>query len=401
MDLKYQPLFEPLTLNNGIELNNRFVLSPIVINASTLEGYVTQDEIDYAKRRADSAGMQVTGAAYIEPFGQLFEYGIAAYDDRQIPGLTQLAKAMKSKGNKAILQLTHAGQFADIARRDYGLVFGPSEMELNTPFPHKVYSMSKRKIHQIIQQYKDATKRAIKAGFDGVEVSVAQRLLIQQFFSPFSNKRTDEYGSDTFENRARLGIEIFKAVREAITEEDAPDSFILGFRGTPEEARGSEIGYSVEEFNDFVDEILKVAQIDYYATASWGKNIFLQKIRSPKHEGRYMNEVVYEHFKGRLPIMATGGINTPEKALQALQFADFVGMSAPFVTEPDFVKKLKEGREEDIDLSLTEDKRIDLAIPEAAFKDIVYMMDLGSALSKKTRDEMRTLSSNYTTKDGH
>lgn len=164
MNKKYAPLFEPLTLPNGTTLTNRFALSPIVINVSTLEGYVTQEEIDYARRRAGAAGMQVTGAAYVEPYGQLFEYGIAAYDDRQIPGLRKLAQAMQSQGNKAILQLTHAGQFADTARRDYGLVYGPSQLQLNTPFPHTVYQMSQRKINQVIQQYKDAAKRAVQAG---------------------------------------------------------------------------------------------------------------------------------------------------------------------------------------------------------------------------------------------
>lgn len=392
---KYDALFEPLTLPCGKTLKNRFVLSPMVINASTREGYVTEEELAYARRRAGSAGMQVTGACYVERYGQLFEYGIAAYDDRQIPGLTRLAAAMKADGNVAILQLTHAGMFADTARRDYDVVYGPTKMELNTPFPHTVYAMSQRKIKQVVEAYADATRRAIHAGFDGVEVSVAQRLLIQQFFSPFSNQREDKYGTQNFENRSRIGVEIFKAVRQVIEEERAPKDFILGFRGTPEEARGSEIGYTVDEFNQFVDLLNDEVDLDYFATASWGKNIYIQKLRSKDHEGELMNEVVYKHFKGRLPIMATGGINTPGKALNSLDFSDFIGMSAPFVTEPDFVKKIAAGREEDIDLGLTEEEREDLAIPEAAFKDIVYMMDLGASLSDKTRDKMRDLSGNY------
>lgn len=395
MNTKYTPLFEPLTLPNGVVLANRFAVSPIVINASTIDGYVTQAELDYASRRSDSASLIITGAAYIEPYGQLFEYGIAACDERHIPGLIQLATAMKADGNKAILQLTHAGRFADIARRDYEVVYGPSHMELNAPFKHTVYGMTHRKIQQIIKQYGDATRRAILAGFDGVEISMAQRLLIQQFFSSFSNHRTDEYGTQSMENRSRLGIEVFKEVRRVINEMQAPKSFILGFRGTPEEARGDQIGYTVEEFNEFVDQLIEVAQIDYYATASWGKNIYLQKLRSGEHAGEYMNDVVYNHFKGRLPIMATGGINTPDKALDSLQFADFVGMSTPFITEPDFVQKIANGEEDKIDLTLTEAKREPLAIPAAAFKDIVYMMDLGAALPSDTRDEMRKLADNY------
>src|SRR5699024_2430441 len=89
--------------------------------------------------------------------------------------------------------------------------------------------------------------------------------------------------------------------------------------------------------------------------------------------------------------MATGGINSPDKALEALQFSDMVGASTPFVTEPDFVIKLKEGREADIDLGFTPEEVADLAIPKRAFKDIVELMDFGGSLSEETRAELRKL----------
>ena len=75
--------------------------------------------------------------------------------------------------------------------------------------------MSVEKIHDVIQQYADATSRAIQAGFDGVEISVAQRLLIQTFFSTFSNQRHDQYGVDSLENRARFGLEVMQAVQKS------------------------------------------------------------------------------------------------------------------------------------------------------------------------------------------
>lgn len=387
----YQPLFQTLTLPNGVNLDNRFVVSPVITQSSTREGFVTEADCAYAERRAQSAAMMITGAAYVEPYGQLFKYGFAVTDDRHIPGLAELAKAMKNKGNKAILQLTHAGRFAEIALQDYSVVYGPSRMELNTPIKHTVYSMTKRKIKQVVSQYGDATRRAIRAGFDGVEISAAQRLLIQTFFSKFSNQREDEYGPQSLENRARFGLEVFREVQRVIEEEKAGPEFILGFRGTPEEARGDQIGYTVEEFNYFVDEIMRIANLDYYATASWGKNIYAQKIRAGKYQEEYMNKIVHDHFKDRLPIMATGGINSPEKALEALQFSDFVGASTPFVTEPEFVIKIAEGRENEIDMGISEEKIDDLKIPDRAFADIVYMMDLGGSLSEETRNRIRQL----------
>lgn len=264
-------------------------------------------------------------------------------------------------------------------------------MELNVPVRHQVLPMSKRKIDAVVRQYADAARRAIKAGFDGVEVSAAQRLLIQTFFSKFSNQREDEYGPDTLENRSRFGLEVIKAVSDVIKEE-APEDFIFGFRGTPEETRGSEIGYTVDEFLEFVDRAEEITDIHYLAIASWGRNIYQNEVRAEgPNKGRLVNEVVYEHVRGRIPMMATGGVNSPEKALEALDHADMVGASSPFITEPDFVNKLEEGREDEIDLQFTIDELDDLKIPRAAFKDIVRMMDYGEGLPKETRDELREL----------
>src|SRR5690625_2605712 len=256
---QYRPLFETIALPNGIKLENRFVLSPMITNSSTIEGYVTDEDLAYAKRRASSAPLQITGASYIEKYGQLFEFGFSIDDDRSIEGLKQLAQAMKKDGAKAIIQLTHAGRFSKIALRDYGVVYGPSKMELKSPVEHTVLPMSKRKIQHVIMQYTDATRRAIKAGFDGVVISGAQRLLIQTFFSTLSSHRDDEYGSQTLESRSRFGIEVLEAVRKVINDE-APADFILGYRGTPEETRGSEIGYRVEDFLYFIDQAMDIGR---------------------------------------------------------------------------------------------------------------------------------------------
>ncbi|KAA9290715.1 NADH-dependent flavin oxidoreductase [Aerococcus urinae] len=396
MNPKYQALFQPLTLPNGIELANRFSLNPLTTNSSTREGFVTDEDINYAKRRSQSAPLQVTTAAYIEDYAQLFEFGPSVRDDRFIEGLSQLAKAMKRDGAKAILQLTHAGRFAKATLKDYHVVYGPSYMHLKSPVEHDVLSMSQRKIDHVIQQYKEATRRAIEAGFDGVEISNAQRLLPQQFFSPFSNQREDHYGPQSLENRSRFGVEATQAIQEAIDESGAKN-FILGFRGTPEETRGNKVGYSVDEFNDYFDRLLDVADIQYYAIASWGHDIYLEKVRSDKHKGEYVNQVVKDHVNGRVPVIATGGINSPDKALAALEHADMVGLSSVFVTEPDFVTKLAQGQEDAIDISLHPEDLADLAIPQGAFKDLVEFMDYGGSLPQATRQDLRQLNQQDTT----
>lgn len=391
----YTPLLQPITLPNGVQLNNRFVLSPMTTNSSTHDGHITQEDLRYAERRAGSAGLQVTGAAYIEPYGQLFEYGFNISDDTCIPGLKKLAQVMKQDGNKVIIQLAHAGRFSNQAIRNFGEVYGPSPMSLHSPTPHKVIEMSQEKIKDVIQQYADATSRAIQAGFDDVEISVAQRLLIQTFFSTFSNQRHDDYGVDSLENRARFGLQVMQAVQNVI-DQQAPADFILGYRATPEETRGSDLGYTIDEFNQHLDWVMDVANIHYLAIASWGRHIYQNTSRTPgQHFGKRVNQVVYDHLSGRLPMIASGGINSVESALDAMRQADMVGMSSPFVTEPDFVTKLAAGQPECIDLHITQDDLEELAIPHAAFKDIVKMMDYGEGLALKTRDELRKLEQNY------
>lgn len=387
---QYKPLFQTVTLPNGAELANRFVLSPMITNSSTKEGFVTEEDLAYAERRANSAPLQITGAVYIEPDGQLFEYGFSIDSDQSIKGLKKLAQAMKKDGAKAIVQLTHAGRFSRATLHREGTVFGPSEMHLNSPIKHTVQEMTISKIKEVVDQYAEATRRAIEAGFDGVEISAAQRLLIQTFFSTFSNERTDEYGPQTIENRSRFGLEVFAAVQKVI-DEKAPTDFILGYRGTPEETRGNEIGYSVDDFFYFFDRIMEIANIHYVATASWGRNIYKQTIRQGQHKDKLMNQVVYEYIAGKVPVIANGGISSPEKALEAGKYADLVGLSSPFITEPDFVTKLETGREADIHLGFSKEEIADLAIPERAFKDIVELMDIAGTLSDDTRKELSKL----------
>ena len=266
-------LLTPVKLANGIELENRFVLSPMTTNSSTTEGFITEEDLLYAKRRKNTAPLQITGAAYINLEGQLFEYGFSVHDDSCIPGLTKMAQAMKSGGAKAILQLTHAGRFANHYVTTNKRAVGPSYMELNSPVEHIVHPLSIEDIQKIREDYKRAASRAIAAGFDGLEISSAQRLLLQTFFSTFSNERHDKYGVDTLENRSRFILEVFEDVYEVIKKE-APKDFIFGYRATPEETRGEEVGYTVEEFNQLTDWLLERVPLSYIAIASWGQNIY-------------------------------------------------------------------------------------------------------------------------------
>lgn len=395
MKEKYQDLFQPIQLPNGVTLEGRYALSSIVTNSSTSEGRLTEADIKYHERRSHSAPLQISGAAYVEEFGQRFESGFSADHDDSIPGLKKLAQSMQRDGAKAVLQLVHSGRQAHQAIHDFGFSYGPSAMELNTPVPHQVLEMSPRKIRHVVTQYGDAVRRAIQAGFDGIEITGANRYLIQAFFSVFSNKREDEYGPQNLDNRSRFGLEVMAEVQRVIDEE-ATENFILGYRISPEESAGSLVGFTIEEMCYYIDRLLETARIDYLATAMWGDRSYNEIVRFGKHTGDLMNRVIHDHLAGRVPLMVTGGVNTADKAAEALETTDMIAIATPLLTDPEFFIKIKESREDEIDLTINGEESLkDLAIPQAAFKDIAYLLDVGSSLSSQTRDELRSLQYNY------
>lgn len=385
MKKKFEPLFKPLSFQNGVHFNNRLAMSSIVTNSSTSRGRITEEDLAYAARRSKSAELVITGAAYVEPLGQRFEFGHSAGNDHDIPGLAQLAKTIQKDGAKGIVQLVHSGRHATQALKDYGIVYGVSEMHLHHPIDHKVTELSQRKILDIIDYYGQAASRAIQAGFSGIEITGANRYLIQHFFSHNTNFRDDKYGVQSLENRSRFAIEVVREVQRVIDTE-APDDFIFGYRISPEEVQGNNVGYTIDEMKYLIDQLLDQSKLDYLATAMWGKASYNDKVRAGSHQGESINKVIYDYVDGRTQVIVNGGVNSPEKTLDALNYGDMATMATGFVAEPDFIQKIREGREDEINMEITTDRLEELKIPKKnAFKDIEYLFGIGKSLSKDTQ----------------
>lgn len=171
----------------------------------------------------------------------------------------------------------------------------------------------------------------------------------------------------------------------------ADENFLFGFRATPEETYGAELGYSIIDFIQLIEEIIKKGKINYLAIASWGHDIYLNKVRSEnEYKGQLVNKIIYDKFKGILPIISSGGINTPQKCLDALEYSDLVGLSSVFVADPEFVQKIENDQEDKINLNISFSQLKDLAIPESSFKGIVEMFGFCETIpteSLKTLEE--------------
>lgn len=191
---------------------------------------------------------------------------LAIYSDDHMDGMSQVAQAIKADGNKAVLQIHHAGREATL-RGESGLpVYAPSAIDFSF-LDYPVEELTTDHIKQIVQDFYDGTIRAIKAGFDGVEIHGANHYLLQQFVSEISNQRTDEYGG-SLENRLRFPIEVTQAVVQAV-KDHGPEDFIIGYRISPEEIHGDSIGYTYKESLELIKQIDQL-KLDYIHLSVFG-----------------------------------------------------------------------------------------------------------------------------------
>ena len=224
-----------------------------------------------------------------------------------------------------------------------------------------------------MQYFADATKRAIEAGFDGVEIHGANHYLIQQFFSELSNEREDEWGGSR-EKRAAFPLAVVKAVQK-VANEHAKDDFIIGYRISPEEIHGEIVGYNLDDALYLIDQVADLG-VDYIHVSQFGPTGFKNKARLGEHKGEVMNEVIRELLADRTLLVGAGDLTSPDKLLEALNYVDILAMGSAAIVEPDLMQKLKAGTEDSISLHVEDIS--DLALPERFYMMVGSLKGNGS-----------------------
>ena len=201
-------LFEPYTIRD-VEFKNRIVMAPMCMYSSHHEDGMIEDwhKTHYATRAVGQVGLIIVEATAVQPEGRISAQDLGIWNDDHIEGLAETVRLMKQHGAKTGIQLAHAGRKATVD----GDIYAPSAIAFNDSYKTPV-EMTKDDIQETIQAFKDGAIRAKKAGFDVIELHGAHGYLINEFLSPLSNKRTDEYGG-TSENRYRILREIIEGVR--------------------------------------------------------------------------------------------------------------------------------------------------------------------------------------------
>ena len=293
-------------------IQNRLVMPPMQTN-KTHDGHVTDDLTKHYRERAIGSrpGIIITEHSCVLPNGRAAEKQLLIDSDDMIPEHRRLTDAIHEGGCKAFVQLNHAGSF--------GIDEPVSASNTNIPLKKllkRPRSLPVQEIHQIENAFADAAKRAVEAEYDGVEIHCAHGYLLNQFYSPITNKRRDEYGGN-LENRLRFLIETISMVRKVISD-DVPIAVRLG---------GADYlpGGSKEEDALQAAVILEKAGVDLL-DISGGMCFYMR----PGHMEPGFFSSMTEKIKSKIsiPVVLTGGIKKVEDAERLLieEKADLIGV---------------------------------------------------------------------------
>jgi len=329
-------LFSPVRINR-LELENRAVMPAMGTGYGDSDGRVTERLTAYLARRArGGVGLIITEVCAVDPRGKGFPTEIGAWSDELIPSLKKIPDAIHAAGGRVALQLHHAG-------RETFEAFAGAPPEAPSPLPSPTMmqpceEMSADRIAEVIEAYARAAARAREAGFDAVEVHGAHGYLIEQFLSPLSNLRQDEYGGSD-ENRARFAIEILEAVREQV----GSDFPVLVRVSADELVRG---GYELPFMEWLAPRLVTAGADTIHASVGVASTPGHYSIASMDteagfnlHRARAIKQVV------DVPVIGVGRINDPRLADEVIGRgdADLISFGRQHLTDPDLIAKARRG----------------------------------------------------------
>lgn len=331
-------LFKPMKIGN-VEIKNRLVVPPMVTQANTTDGFITDRYIKYMEEKAKGGwGLIITEDYIISPEAGGYTKVPGLWMDEQIVKNRELTAKVHEYGAKIFCQIYHAGKQkgADTVGQP---PVAPSAIKdpqsLNMP-----REITKEEIHKIVKQFGETARRVKEAGFDGVEIHAAHGYLISQFLSFFINKRTDEYGG-CFENRCRFFDEIYYEIRKnvgtdfPVTVRFSVDEYVVGGRHEKESLA------LARHFSDLGVDALHISN-GVYAT-DHEHHVISNMFSVP---GFNADNAAQIKSLVDCPIILVNRLNDPDIADTMIKMgkADFIAIGRGSLADPDLPKKVYEKR---------------------------------------------------------
>jgi fumarate reductase flavoprotein subunit len=373
-------LFSPFTFPGGSTLKNRLMMAPMTTCSGFHDGSVTEDVVDYYRQRAEGLGGVIVESCFIDKKGPAFPGALGIDDDDKIPGLARIASAIKERGAKAIVQIYHGGRMVDPALIGGQTPCGPSAIAAPREGACTPLALSADDVVLLVQQFAAAVRRSIQAGFDGVEIHGANTYLIQQFFSPHSNQRTDSWGGSR-EKRTAFARAILDAAHQQITQHTLCGEFIVGYRFSPEEIEEPGIRFADTMY---LLETLAGHGLDY---VHFSMGHFL---RSSLCDAQDPTPLITRYCAERsarlaaIPTIGVGGIINLADAEAALaQGYDLAAVGKACIAYPDWVSRAEKQATLSLFIDSNQREALSIPLPLWRFAPVASMVCDASLLNKK------------------
>ncbi|WP_394236221.1 NADH:flavin oxidoreductase/NADH oxidase [Niallia oryzisoli] len=313
-------LFSPFNFK-GLEVKNRIVMPPMCQYSVEKKDGVATDwhYLHYVSRAIGGAGFIIIEMTDVEPDGRISDFDLGLWSDEQIPPLARMVEACHQYGAKVGIQIAHAGRKAEDAEVPVAPSAIPFDENSKTP-----RALSTNEVKEMVEKFRKAVQRAVKAGFDAIEIHGAHGYLIHQFHSPLTNKREDEYGKEL----TKFGREIIEAAKD-----EMPEDMPLIMRISAKEY--VEGGYGINESIEFAKDYQK-AGVDIFHVSSGGEGPIGAGGRPGTHAA-YQVPLARE-IKNALhvPVIAVGRLDDPILANSVIgnEEADLVAVGRGMLRNP-------------------------------------------------------------------
>jgi len=323
-------LLQPLE-KGKLTLKNRLVMPPMATAKSNEDGSVSQEILEYydEKTKGGYISLVIVEHSYISKEGKASDRQLSVADDSLIGGLKKLSDIIHRNGSKAVMQINHAGSGTNKDVTGYDPV-GPSPV-INPRRGNIPVELTKEEIKRIVMDFRKAALRVKEAGFDGVEIHSAHGYLLNQFLSPLTNKRKDEYGGDIY-GRIKIHLEIIKEIRDAVGE-DFPILLRIGASDYKE-------GGTTVEDSKIAAAAFEKAGVDII-DISGGFCGYIIEDKSPGYFAP-LAEAIKDVVS--IPVILTGGITKAEDAEKLLKEnkADLIGVGRAILNDSTWAKRVIE-----------------------------------------------------------
>ncbi|HEY1407194.1 MAG TPA: NADH:flavin oxidoreductase [Spirochaetota bacterium] len=322
----------------GMTTKNRFVRSATWEGMAEDDGSVSDHLIDvYRRLAAGEIGMIMTSILYVTETGKGVTRMLGIHDDRMIPGLSRIADAIHEKGSIAVAQFVYCGNQAPIGVDEH--TFSPSGI----PDPitgKRGKEMSCEDINFLIRAFGDASRRAVSAGFDAVQIHAAHGYLLSQFLSPYHNTRTDQYGGP-IENRCRIIAEIVSLIKK----ENPALPVMIKINGEDYFDGGLELNDSIAACRILEQSGLDAIEVSGGVAASKVSRAMGEAITRPEREGFYAKDGAAIADTVSIPVISVGGYRSPDVIRQKMNDTkiELFSLSRPLIAEPGLISRWASG----------------------------------------------------------